>query len=149
MEPRRSFLAWVVATVLVCAGLAAAQESDPIASDDVFDVGANKFLTRTAADARTIEDAFKDEDPVRSESCPVDLELSWMTEVSASVYATPIIADLYSDNHKDVVVPSFVHYLEVLEGFNDDFPGREGRVGDAYSEFKIDYVAVSPHCIAV
>ena len=118
MEPRRSFLAWVVATVLVCAGLAAAQESDPIASDDVFDVGANKFLTRTAADARTIEDAFKDEDPVRSESCPVDLELSWMTEVSASVYATPIIADLYSDNHKDVVVPSFVHYLEVLEGFN-------------------------------
>ena len=36
-----------------------------------------------------------------------------MTEVSSSVYATPLIHDLYSDGHKDVVVPTFVHYLEV------------------------------------
>jgi hypothetical protein len=36
-----------------------------------------------------------------------------MTEVSSSVYATPLITDLYSDGHKDIIVPSFVHYLEV------------------------------------
>ena len=36
-----------------------------------------------------------------------------MTEVSSSVYATPIIHDLFSDGHKEIIVPSFVHYLEV------------------------------------
>ncbi len=35
-----------------------------------------------------------------------------MTEVTSSVYATPLITDLYSDGAKDVVVPSFVHHLE-------------------------------------
>lgn len=29
------------------------------------------------------------------------------------MYATPLITDLYSDGRKDVIVPSFVHYLEV------------------------------------
>lgn len=45
--------------------------------------------------------------------CPLNVALSWMTEVSASVYATPLITDLYSDGAKEIVVPSFVHYLEV------------------------------------
>ena len=36
-----------------------------------------------------------------------------MSQVSSSVYATPLITDLYSDGRKDIVVPSFVHYLEV------------------------------------
>ena len=39
-----------------------------------------------------------------------------MTEVSSSVYATPLITDLYSDGRKDIIVPAFVHYLEALEG---------------------------------
>ncbi len=45
--------------------------------------------------------------------CGTDIALKWMTEVSSSVYATPIIHDLFSDGHKDIIVPSFVHYLEV------------------------------------
>lgn len=45
--------------------------------------------------------------------CGTDITLKWMTEVSSSVYATPIIHDLFSDGHKDIIVPSFVHYLEV------------------------------------
>jgi len=45
--------------------------------------------------------------------CDIDLRLKWMSEVSSSVYATPIIHDLLSDGHKDIIVPSFVHYLEV------------------------------------
>lgn len=36
-----------------------------------------------------------------------------MSEVSSSIYATPLITDLYSDGRKDIIVPSFVHYLEV------------------------------------
>jgi len=45
--------------------------------------------------------------------CSADLTLKWMTEVGSSIYATPLITDLYSDGHKDIIVPSFVHYLEV------------------------------------
>jgi hypothetical protein len=37
--------------------------------------------------------------------CPLDIELKWMTEVSSSVYATPLITDLYADGRKDVIVP--------------------------------------------
>lgn len=54
-----------------------------------------------------------DEDLLDSEACEANLALRWMTEVSSSVYATPLIHDLYSDGHKDVIVPTFVHYLEV------------------------------------
>jgi hypothetical protein len=38
-----------------------------------------------------------------------------MTQVSSSVYATPLITDLYSDGRRDVVVPGFVHYMDVLQ----------------------------------
>lgn len=37
--------------------------------------------------------------------CPLDIELKWMTEVSSSVYATPLITDLYADGRKDIIVP--------------------------------------------
>ena len=53
-------------------------------------------------------------DEVETEgTCPQNLELRWMSEVASSVYATPLITDLYSDGHKDIVVPAFVHHLEV------------------------------------
>lgn len=50
------------------------------------------------------------DDLVGDNICPLDVELKWMTEISSSVYATPIITDLYSDGRKDIVVPGFVHY---------------------------------------
>ena len=88
--------------------------------------------------------------------CPRNLELRWQTEVSSSVYASPLIADInrlyknshqfiylfyllsyylgfndnlyafdFSDGKLDIVVPSFVHYLEVLEGSDGDkMPGK-------------------------
>jgi hypothetical protein len=49
-----------------------------------------------------------------SGECEANLALKWMTEVSSSIYATPLITDLYSNGHKDIIVPSFVHRLEVL-----------------------------------
>lgn len=38
-----------------------------------------------------------------------------MTQVSSSVYGSPIIVDLFSDNKKEIIVPSHVHYLEAVE----------------------------------
>lgn len=65
-----------------------------------------------------------DEDALVNSKCPVNLELRWQTEVSSSVYANPLIADINSDGKLDIVVPSFVHYLEVLEGTDGDkMPG--------------------------
>ncbi|GIL56325.1 hypothetical protein Vafri_11699 [Volvox africanus] len=46
------------------------------------------------------------------------LDLAWMSEATSSVYATPLITDLHADGRRDIVVPSFVHYLEVMEGPN-------------------------------
>lgn len=83
----------------------------------------NKFREREATD-----DAegypHLDEDVLLNTQCPQHLELRWQTEVSSSIYATPLIADINSDGKLDVVVPSFVHYLEVLEASDGDkMPG--------------------------
>lgn len=67
-----------------------------------------------------------DEEPATG-TCPLDVELKWMTEVSSSVYATPLITDLYSDGRKDIIVPSFVHYLEVRpKNWDSLLPVRPG-----------------------
>lgn len=79
----------------------------------------NKFREREASD-----DALGypniDEDALLNTQCPRNLELRWQTEVSSSIYATPLIADINSDGKLDIVVPSFLHYLEVLEGSDGD-----------------------------
>ncbi|KAI4353171.1 hypothetical protein L6164_002142 [Bauhinia variegata] len=65
-----------------------------------------------------------DEDALVNTKCPRNLELRWQTEVSSSIYATPLVADINSDGKLEIVVPSFVHYLEVLEGSDGDkMPG--------------------------
>ncbi|XP_052172966.1 protein DEFECTIVE IN EXINE FORMATION 1 [Diospyros lotus] len=83
----------------------------------------NKFREREATD-----DALGypnlDEDELLNTQCPQHLELRWQTEVSSSIYTTPLIADINSDGKLEIVVPSFVHYLEVLEGSDGDkMPG--------------------------
>ncbi|EEF34491.1 conserved hypothetical protein [Ricinus communis] len=83
----------------------------------------NKFREREATD-----DALGypeiDETALLNTQCPRNLELRWQTEVSSSIYASPLIADINSDGKLDIVVPSFVHYLEVLEGSDGDkMPG--------------------------
>uniref|UniRef100_A0A2P2JQE4 Uncharacterized protein LOC105116623 isoform X1 n=2 Tax=Rhizophora mucronata TaxID=61149 RepID=A0A2P2JQE4_RHIMU len=83
----------------------------------------SKFREREATDdAHGYPDG--DEDALLNTQCPRSLELRWQAEVSSSIYATPLIADINSDGKLDVVVPSFVHYLEVLEGSDGDkMPG--------------------------
>lgn len=113
MGPSAKVLALVVLFAL--ADVTNAQLSTPIAHDDAVTKASgkgNKFLDRKSS-----PDSFDDEEAMRpQDECPANLRLRWMTEVTSSVYSTPVIADLFSDGHKEVVVPSFVHYLEVLEG---------------------------------
>ncbi|KAJ6407778.1 hypothetical protein OIU84_011137 [Salix udensis] len=83
----------------------------------------NRFRDREATDD-ALGYPHLDEDALLNTQCPRNLELRWQTEVSSSVYASPLIADINSDGKLDIVVPSFVHYLEVLEGSDGDkMPG--------------------------
>ncbi|THU53601.1 hypothetical protein C4D60_Mb10t16160 [Musa balbisiana] len=83
----------------------------------------NKFRDREASDDM-LGYPHLDEDSLLNTKCPKHLELRWQTEVSSSIYATPLIADINSDGKLEIVVPSFVHYLEVLEGSDGDkLPG--------------------------
>lgn len=83
----------------------------------------NKFRERKPTDDELGYPQI-DEDALLNTQCPRNLELRWQTEVSSSIYAAPLIADINSDGKLDVVVPSFVHYLEVLEGSDGDkMPG--------------------------
>ncbi|XP_030479712.1 protein DEFECTIVE IN EXINE FORMATION 1 [Cannabis sativa] len=83
----------------------------------------NKFREREASDD-SLGYPNIDEDALVNSKCSKHLELRWQTEVSSSIYATPLIADINSDGKLEIVVPSFVHYLEVLEGSDGDkMPG--------------------------
>ncbi|KAE8727285.1 Protein DEFECTIVE IN EXINE FORMATION 1 [Hibiscus syriacus] len=83
----------------------------------------NKFRQRKATDDELGYPEL-DEDALLNTQCPKNLELRWQMEVSSSIYATPLIADINSDGKLDIVVPSFLHYLEVLEGSDGDkMPG--------------------------
>jgi hypothetical protein len=65
-----------------------------------------------------VEVCSEEEEPLdgREEPCLQNLELRWQRELESSIYATPVIADLFADGMKEVVVNSFVHYVEMLEG---------------------------------
>eukprot|EP01018_Ginkgo_biloba_P034640 Gb_30710 [translate_table: standard] len=79
----------------------------------------NKFREREATDDNLPLPTL-DEDGLLNTQCPQHVELRWQAEVSSSIYATPLIADINSDGKSEIVVPSFVHYLEVLEGSDGD-----------------------------
>ncbi|XP_078427631.1 defective in exine formation protein (DEX1) [Wolffia australiana] len=79
----------------------------------------NKFRQREASDD-LLGYPNMDEDSLLNSTCSRHVELRWQTEVSSSIYATPLIADINSDGKLEVVIPSFVHYLEVLEGSDGD-----------------------------
>ncbi|CAA7389852.1 unnamed protein product [Spirodela intermedia] len=89
------------------------------ATDSKQDGKENKFRQREASDD-LLGYPNIDEDSLLNSKCPRHVELRWQTEVSSSVYATPLVADINSDGKLEVVVPSFVHYLEALEGSDGD-----------------------------
>ena len=112
---------------------ALAQVSDPVHHDHVVTKNSNKFLRRTVL-PDTHDD---DEAEYPRDECHANLRLRWQSEVSSSVYATPVITDLWNDGHKQIVVPSFVHLLEALEGENG------GRAAGAWPAFHKSHVHAS------
>ncbi|KAI8464347.1 MAG: hypothetical protein J3K34DRAFT_492220, partial [Monoraphidium minutum] len=123
MPPRRRPRAAAAAALLALAALlaalgprgAAAQLSRARTDDTHWISTGSKFLARTAENDKADEKQQFDDVP-EGDECPMDIELRWMTQVTSSVYATPLITDLYSDGRKDIIVPGFVHYTEVLQG---------------------------------
>lgn len=47
------------------------------------------------------------------DTCPQNIAVKWHAEASSAIYATPLITDLFSDGTKNIVVPAFLHNLEV------------------------------------
>lgn len=91
--------------------------------DDHEDAKKNKFRQREASDDQ-LPYPNMDELTLTNTQCPHHVELRWQTEVSSSIYATPLIADINSDGKLDVIVPTFVHNLEILDGLDGEkMPG--------------------------
>ncbi|GBG71239.1 hypothetical protein CBR_g8542 [Chara braunii] len=91
------------------------QLSFPVAKDSDLEDEQNEFQQRRASlDRHPIPKP--DEAKFERRPCPHNLHLRWTTEVSSSIYATPLIADINNDGRQEVVVPTFVHYLEALDG---------------------------------
>jgi len=126
----------ILLQVVICTylfPLVCAQLSQPIFSDENIDTRGNKFLSRSVGDLRQP----KEREEIDLFACPVNVELSWMTEVSSSVYSTPLITDLFSDGAKEIIVPSFVHYLETLEA-------ADGAVASGWPAFHKSSTHASP-----
>lgn len=110
----------IIVSILLLLSLSFNHRVTGLASADTKN---NKFRQRQATDD-ALPAPNLDEDELLNKQCPQNLELRWQTEVSSSIYATPLVADINSDGKLEVVVPSFVHYLEVLEGSDGDkLPG--------------------------
>lgn len=44
------------------------------------------------------------------------VDLIWQWEADSSLYATPIAADLRGDGRKQIILPGFAHFIDVVEG---------------------------------
>lgn len=94
----------------------------PAADDDKEDINAfrnraNKFSSRSLKDP--LEEAKRElfgTDSDINGKCDHEVHMVWSTQLGSSVYATPLITDLFSDGKRDVIVPTVTHYLEALEG---------------------------------
>eukprot|EP00898_Chlorokybus_atmophyticus_P003628 jgi/Chlat1/4266/Chrsp29S04370 len=117
---RRAAVAWVLAWLLLLEHGAhrncwqAAAQLSSVAHDDAVNASDNKFLQRKATDSEA--DTPDEVPPFGDTTCPVNAQLRWAAEASSSIYATPVIADLTSEGQKDVIVPTFVHYIDVMDG---------------------------------
>eukprot|EP01080_Neovahlkampfia_damariscottae_P010387 gene10387-2916_t len=50
--------------------------------------------------------------------CHHSIDIFWTKEVGSAIFQSPLITDVLSDGKKEIVVPTFVKYLEVLSGEN-------------------------------
>jgi hypothetical protein len=82
------------------------------------DVAPNKFNSRppkvTAEDA--FNAMFEDEAETTEGECDFGIGMLWNVEVGSSIFTTPMITDLFSDGNKEIIVPTFTHHIEALDG---------------------------------
>lgn len=96
-------------------GIASAQISNSVADDSDVKIDGNKFLKREAFSDKRGDAPFR-RDETENSVCGQDLAVRWHAEVSSSIYATPLITDLYNDGRKDIIIPGFRRRLHILEG---------------------------------
>lgn len=111
--------------LLACVALLAAASrwasAQTLAPNDVdgaaFRSVGNKFASRSLRDplAEAKKELFGTDSDVNGK-CDYEVHMSWSTQLGSSVYATPLITDLFSDGKRDVIVPTVTHYLEAVEG---------------------------------
>lgn len=77
----------------------------------------NSFGTTTAkkGDDKWLKDSLSHTCPL-----PLDIHLEWATHVGASIISTPRIVDLHSDGYKEILIPTYDHYFEALNGLNGE-----------------------------
>eukprot|EP00286_Rhodomonas_abbreviata_P023316 CAMPEP_0181304224 /NCGR_PEP_ID=MMETSP1101-20121128/9026_1 /TAXON_ID=46948 /ORGANISM="Rhodomonas abbreviata, Strain Caron Lab Isolate" /LENGTH=1213 /DNA_ID=CAMNT_0023409947 /DNA_START=10 /DNA_END=3651 /DNA_ORIENTATION=- len=107
---------WGLRGVAVCMIVfsVSAQQSEPIAHNEQLEK--NKFRTRDIIDVEKLVFGNDASEFNPQSTCPHKVFQQWATEVEASVYSTPVIFDVASDGVKDVVIPTFIRHVEVLDG---------------------------------
>jgi Ca2+-binding EF-hand superfamily protein len=104
----------IAAAAIVLAVGVGAQHSKPV--PDNSHIARNKFKQR---DVSGVEDIVFGTDASRFDpltACPQRIHQNWATEIEASCYVTPAIFDVASDGVKDVVIPTFIRHIEVVDG---------------------------------
>ena len=75
-------------------------------------------------------------------TCQHNVRMLWQTEVGSSVFAPPMISDVFSDGKKEVVVPTYTHFLEVLDGATGTdvkgWPYAHRKMNSQASPFRYD-----------
>lgn len=86
-------------------------------SDRAYTPQQNKFASRSLKDplGEAQRELFGTDADI-NDKCDYDVHMVWSTQLGSSVYATPLITDLFSDGKRDIIVPTVTHYLEGLEG---------------------------------
>jgi hypothetical protein len=72
-------------------------------------------LARAAVTDDANDEVFFEEQHVGG-TCQTNMRLMWTVDTGSAAFAAPLITDLYSDGHKDIIIPTFTHYIEALDG---------------------------------
>lgn len=99
------------------------------AVESADDLPSNKFTARTErtlaradASVRSVKEELFGVDYVTNNngSCDHGVHLAWMQRVGSSIFATPRIVDLHSDARKELFIPTFTQYVEVLDAITGE-----------------------------
>ena len=94
-----------------------------VAVGQYTDVPVGKYASRAIKEIT--EEMFSvDADGNHNGTCDYGINLMWHTQAESSIFATPLITDLFSDGKRDILVPTATHYVEGLDGLTGRDVGR-------------------------